>query len=530
MSTRREFMRRAAAAAVTGAAAPLARSAQSKPVAPSGGVNKRSRTSGASDNGGSLLISGATLIDGVADQPIAGKSIWIERGRIKAIGTRDELGSQARRAQALDARGKYLIPGLMNANVHLFGPTTLEGLARYTDRYEDVIIESAQLALKNGLTTVFDTWGPRRFLMNARDRINAGQATGSRIFCAGNIVGFDGPLSADFFPKAVEVASTAFARRVNAIFVENVGRHLVWLPPERVAQEVRAYIGRGIDFVKYGSNEHFWASSGAFLAFSTHQQAAIVDEARRAGLTVQAHAMSVEGLRAAIEAGCDLMTHCNNTGMVPMPESTLELFVKQKTGAVVFPQTQRRLEWLMENGGLKGAMTWKAYDTNARNLIRVGAALMLGNDGTLYPPEVATDPMLSKSWMAPGEDNLGDLGAGHFVWFRAMEEKGCAPMTLLRAATRNIAVAYGKDRDLGTLEAGKIADLLILDKNPLEAATNYRTIQTVIKDGVVVDRDALPRVPLLTKPLEHAEEEARYVPFLGGESSAPMGAVDSVGR
>ena len=131
----------------------------------------------------SLLISGATLIDGVAERPIEGRSIWIEKGRIKAIGGRDELGMPPS-VEVIDARGKYVIPGLMDANVHLFGAMTMERLARHMDHYEDVITESAQVALKNGLTTVFDTWGPRRFLMNVRDRINAGQGrAGIRWLC-----------------------------------------------------------------------------------------------------------------------------------------------------------------------------------------------------------------------------------------------------------------------------------------------------------------------------------------------------------
>ena len=96
-----------------------------------------------------------------------------------------------------------------------------------------------------------------------------------------------------------------------------------------------------------------------------------------------------------------------------------------------------------------------------------------------------------------------------------MEEKGCPPMKMLQAATRNIAVAYGKDRDLGTLEPGKMADMLILDKNPLQAAENYRSINAIIKDGVVVDRDALPFNRILTKPAElPAEEEASFIPFI----------------
>src|SRR5258705_13206172 len=67
------------------------------------------------------------------------------------------------------------------------------------------------------------------------------------------------------------------------------------------------------------------AIPGAFLSFSPRGQAAIVEEAHRAGLTAQAHSLSVEGLRIAIEAGCNLITHCNVTGPVPIPESTLEL-------------------------------------------------------------------------------------------------------------------------------------------------------------------------------------------------------------
>src|SRR5687768_4443444 len=136
-----------------------------------------------------LIIAGATVIDGVAEKPREDCSIWIEDNRIKLVGKREELGIPPG-SRTIDARGKFIIPGLMNANVHLLGDIRLENLVRYGDRYVDLIVESAQVALQHGLTTVFDTWGPRRFLMQARDRINAGNSIGSRIFCAGNIIGF----------------------------------------------------------------------------------------------------------------------------------------------------------------------------------------------------------------------------------------------------------------------------------------------------------------------------------------------------
>ena len=112
----------------------------------------------------SLIISGATIIDGVAEAPISADSIWIEDGRIKALGRRGELGAPPT-ATHIDASGRFLIPGLMNANVHLLWDTRIETVARYWGHFDALIAEAAQTALKSGLTTVFDTWGPRRYLM-----------------------------------------------------------------------------------------------------------------------------------------------------------------------------------------------------------------------------------------------------------------------------------------------------------------------------------------------------------------------------
>lgn len=466
----------------------------------------------------SMIIWGATIIDGVADKAVEGQSIWIEGARIRAVGQRDDFGIPPG-AHVIDARGKYVIPGLMNANVHLLNDVRLENLARYTDRYEELIVEAAQVALKGGLTTVFDTWGPRRHLIAVREQINAGKIPGSRILCAGNIVGFDGPISPDFFPKSAEVASSALARRINSVWAENVGRHLMWLTPEQVAQEVRAYVRRGIDFIKYASNDHV---PGAFLAFSPTAQQRIAEEAHRAGITVQAHTMTVEGLRIAIEAGCELIQHANLTGPVPIPEATLELMAARKVGAVVFPFKERRLATILENASDARHTMWQASDVNARSLICSGAPLLLANDGALFAPEVVTDPAMSKrmsSYGALGEDNLFDLATGHFAWFDAMEEKQCPPMQMLKAATRNIAVAYGKAKDLGAILPGLIADLLVLEDNPLQSARNYRRIHTILKEGAIVDRDALPANPILTRPMDPAiADETGFRPFLSGSA------------
>src|SRR5439155_23990902 len=178
-----------------------------------------------------LAITGATIIDGTGKAPLSDGVLLITGGRIAAIGRSVDVAipSAARR---LDARGKYLIPGLMDANIHLMLNIDLETLIRYEGRYHEIALEGAQIALKSGQTTVFDTWGPRAALIKARDMINAGQAPGSRIYLAGNIIGFDGPVSADFIGEAAPYVSKAFAKRINETWEQGTGRKLLWMTPE----------------------------------------------------------------------------------------------------------------------------------------------------------------------------------------------------------------------------------------------------------------------------------------------------------
>jgi imidazolonepropionase-like amidohydrolase len=464
----------------------------------------------------SLLIKNATVIDGVAEKPLERRSVHIEGSRINGIWAEEQVrGPLADRT--IDADGKFVIAGLMNANVHLVADIRMESLVRHEEQYDKLIVEAAQVALKNGLTTVFDTWGPRRFLIEARDRINAGKDYGSRIYCAGNIVGIDGPFSIDFIAKTPELASADLIRKVESIWVESVGRRLMWLPPERVAAEVGEYIKKGIDFIKYASNDH---APGAFLAFSPRTQAAIVKEAHSAGITAQAHTLSVEGLWTALEADCDLIQHANITGPVQIPESTLELFVERNVAAVIFAYSDNVLDWINKFRTDMERTIWQASDNNIRRLIVSGAKLLFGNDGAVFPPDALTDPSFYGQFWArlAGEEDAGpySLAKGHFTWLKVMESKGCAPMTLLRAVTRNIAEAYGVESELGIVQEGKLADLLVLDRNPLLSADNYESIHAVIKNGEWIDINALPTRRILTKPPDSpVAEEATYVPFFG---------------
>jgi imidazolonepropionase-like amidohydrolase len=458
-------------------------------------------------SGDALFISNATIIDGKGGPVIPRGSVLIRQGRIVSVGRSDESAPPG--VQRVDALGKYLIPGLMNANVHLCYGMTIERLGEDMYRFDDLITEAAQLALKGGLTTVFDTWGPRRYLLEVRDRVAKGEITASRFFCAGNIIGLDGPYSDDFNKKGKDVLSPETVKRINSLWAENVGNHLLWHSPDEVAREVRSYIARGIDFVKYASNSH----PGISIAFSAETQRAIVDEAHRAGIPASAHCTSVEGLRLAVEAGCDLIQHCNLTGPVPIPESTLETMVKRRTGAVIFLRTMAaadRQQKESRDSDDVNSTVWQSAQINVRNLIRTGAPLLFANDAGQFPPELLA--ILHRQDESP-------LLNGHFAWLETMEKLDCPSMAMLQAVTRNIANAYGKGKDLGTIERGKAADMVLLEQDPLLAAENYRSISMVIKDGKIVNREVLPTNPVYTRPLPPPVEEERfYVPFLTDKS------------
>ncbi len=442
-----------------------------------------------------LAVTGATIIDGTGAAPISGGTVLIKDGRIAAIGKAGDVKVPGG-TKKIDAQGKYVIPGLMDANLHLFLNLDLETLVKYEGRYQDIIIEAAQIALKTGQTTVFDTWGPRKPLIQARDMINAGKVPGARFYIAGNILGFGGPFSSDFREDAAKFVSKAFVKRTNELWEDNTGQALLWMGPEEVRQEIRKYTGMGVDFLKYGASGHHGLDM-RFISLSPRAQRAIVEEAHRAGITVQTHTSSVESLDLAIDAGVDILTHCDASGMTtPIPEATLRKIAEKKVPCSILPITQRRLDADVkkkpEHYFVQFEQTMKI---NERNMIKAGIPMLLSTDAGI------ANPVLDAEAAAAGEvtvDPRTALGEGHFNALQTLQELGMEPLEILKTATSNIARAYKKDADIGTLEPGKLADLVILDKNPLEDARNYRAINAVIKDGHPVDLAALPVNPIIS--------------------------------
>jgi len=440
-----------------------------------------------------IAIVGATIIDGTGRPPIRDGVILIDGPAIAAVGPQDRIVVPAG-ATVIDASGRFIIPGMMDSNVHLVIQRTVEFLARHEDRLEDLIEEASQVALKYGQTTVFDTWGPLRPLLAVRDRINRGETPGSRLFVAGNCIGMSGPLGPDMNAEGGKTASAAFVKRINSLWEENVGPGLAYMTPEQVRAAVRAYSARGVDFLKYASSGH---AQPQFLVFSEEAQKAIVEEGHRAGLTVQAHTTTNESLRLAAEAGVDLVTHADDTGPTAMAEAVLSILKERRVPCGIIPKTKRR--WGVEidqNADTPGTPPDRRSllfrRSNQELLIQAGVPILLNTDGGLWHPDhlARFEP---RHWLDFG----AVIGTGYLLGCQGLVDSGLSPMEVILAGTRNIAAAYKKLDHLGTLETGKRADLVILDADPLADIANLRKIGAVMKDGRIVDRESLPLKKIL---------------------------------
>jgi imidazolonepropionase-like amidohydrolase len=467
-------------------------------------------------------IVGAMVIDGNGGQPLADATIVIIDRRISAIGRRGSVKVPTD-ARVIDAAGKYVVPGFIDTNVHLslYGGTPAdrhETLAKYQSRAAEVVLEAAQLQLKHGVTTVRDSYGQLLPLIEIRDAIQRGTVVGPRMLVAGNIVGWGGPFSVSF-SVIRDQGLTLFQEQMNDAITQGAGEELMDMTPAELRAAINTYLDKGPDFIKYGGTSHW--SNPTFIGFSPDAQKAIVEETHKRGLVAETHSTNPEGLLLSVMAGIDLIQHPEVLTPREMPDDLARLIAEGKvicsmltntvTGSAwkkhlkdkaeaerkraethkdaAEPQRSKTLAELRQQRRELGVDT-EVRRRNAQKLIQAGAVVTIGTDNYW-----GAAPEFRRAKKPEHQEH----GLGSIIAIEGLVELGMTPAQAIMSATRNGAIASRGLKDFGTLEAGKLADLLILDANPLADISNIRKLHLVMKEGRVIDTTKLPERPVFSR-------------------------------
>jgi imidazolonepropionase-like amidohydrolase len=451
-----------------------------------------------------LVLQHVTVIDGTGRAPQPDQTVIIAGGRISEIGpaSRIKIGKAA---NVIDARGKFLIPGLWDMHVHLAGVNADPVWSK------DVLLP---LLLANGITGVRDMGGDLEALLSWKRDVEAGSLLGPHIFASGPWLGARRRKTPEQFPVANADEARAAVRDLKqrgADFIK-----IISLPSREaffaVADEARK---QNISFVGHlpfeigaaeASNagmrsiEHF-LYSGFSLSFSSQEEdlrnrlveaekkgdsAAWEKIAHEADVTFSTEKAAVlfQTLKkngtwvTPTIASLDITSHPDSWKLDdPNLEFVPPSFAKQWRDSFNDAHIKERAAWL----GRQAANDWKLTG----ELHRAGIPLLVGSD--------SLDP-----FVFPGDSLHRELG--EFV------QAGFTPLEAIQAATRGAAQFLGREKDFGTVEVGKTADLVLLDANLLENIANTRKILAVIRNGKYLDRAALDA--MLTK----AKSAAAAVP------------------
>jgi imidazolonepropionase-like amidohydrolase len=416
-----------------------------------------------------LLIEKVTLIDGTGRPPVAGASVLIEDNRIVRI-SRDAIPAP-NGSRRIDGNGQYLIPGLMDMHVHLEGSVDVspDGVSSI-DEDKSKGVRALHSYLYSGVTSIFDAGNVPDYILELRADERSGKLISPRIFATGGIVTYPGSHGSQW---GTEVAS--------------------W--PEAIPA-LDAHIERQPDLVKLTFEERGWGSRPMIPLLPVKLMQQIIQYYNDRGIRTTVHTSSEYRARQAIFAGVDTLAHPVIQG--PITEDFARLMRAKKIPMVTtltigdnysrlaeHPEyldeplyratltadeietlkTERREEYQERK------WTWwmQIMTTIAQeNLLKIsdaGGILAAGTDQT-------TGPALHREL---------ELLAG----------AGIPPLEIIRIATLNGAIFLGKERELGSIEEGKIADLVLLGADPSRDINNAREIIQVIKDGQVIDRARL---------------------------------------
>lgn len=379
-----------------------------------------------------LVLLRANLIDGTGAAPRRNVSVVVEGGRIARIV--DGRTPVPAGADTIDVAGRWVLPGLIDAHTHI---ATLTAMRR---------------ALESGVTTVRSASVPAYQDVGLRELVRQGVLPGPEMLAAGVFV-------------TPYLGETALADPRLAPYARDV------MSPEALRAVVTVNADRGVDVIKTRATERAGLADQdpRKQVYDQAQLRVIVEAAAARQLPVLVHAHGDEGAYAAVAAGARSIEHGTY-----LSDSTLALM---KTRGTCFVPTYATVVDLVQPGGdydepplrVRGLHMLPRLGESVRKAHALGIPVAAGGD-TQYGPQSVT--------RIPHE-------VGFFV------DLGFSPMDAIRAGSAIAARCLGIDRRTGTLEIGKEADLIVVERNPLEDVRALQDVLVVVADGAV----ALNRIP-----------------------------------
>ena len=410
-----------------------------------------------------LVIRNGNLIDGSGSPTGRNDSIVIEGNRIKSVGALppDVQLEDRKTVQVIDAGGQWIMPGLIDAHCHVsYGYPLIkgEGKGKGTTRPEFSTLKSArsvQKVLRSGVTSISVPGGTWFTDVGIRDAIKLGVMQGPRMYVAGRMIVTYGCIEDDE-PSWEGTPDHSIGKLCNTA--------------DEMVTEVRRQDKHGVNFIKVADSR-----SGESQMLARDEIAAVVAEAHRRNKKVAIHSRGAGSTRAAAEAGVDWIMHADlatdrdleavaKAGMPIVPTATFLATVVELGQTVGAEQVQLDITRMKRHFDLLCELMHKAR--------KLGIQLLVGTDTG------------NNTFMHYGEMHAKELEI--FVKYG-----GYSPMEAIVAATKGNSLAVGLQGQVGEIAPGKLADIIVLNKDPIADITvlqGGRHLTWVIKDGKIVDR------------------------------------------
>ena len=426
----------------------------------------------ASAAGESLIIEDVVLIDGTGRQPVEQISVLVQEDRIVEIKRGQFSSSQRKGARVIDAKHKYLIPGMMDVHVHLAGSikVTKEGL-REVDLDRQKGIRALHGYLYSGVTSIYDAGNIPDYIFALREQERSGAITSPRIFATGGIVTYPGSHGSG--PGATTVDD--------------------W--PEAIPQ-LDEHIKRGPDILKLTLEERGWGLRPMIPKLPLPLMERIIEYYNDHGIRTTAHTPSEIRARQAIFAGIDTLAHPVIVG--PITDSFAKLMGAKKIPMATTLTIGENYSRLAEHPEYLDQALYQAVFTKEEIEVLKNKTRQEYQD---------RDWTWWMKLMTPvAQDNLRQINAAGGILalgtdqtngpavHREMEllaGAGIPALDIIRIATLHGAKFLGKEDQLGSIREGKLADMVLLDADPLEDINNAKKVYLVIKNGSVIDRKKL---------------------------------------